>query len=69
MFFVFWDSYVLCIYVMNILCTFHIYMYGYVTAILKALQMRLKISPQLAEISDIYFEEKYYNDKRVIQHM
>ena len=23
-FFVFWDSYVLCIYVMNILCTFHI---------------------------------------------
>ena len=25
------DSYVLCIYVMNILCTFHIFMYGYVT--------------------------------------
>ena len=23
-FFVFWDSYILCIYVMNILCTFHI---------------------------------------------
>ena len=30
-FFVFRDSYVLCIYVMNILCTFHIFMYGYVT--------------------------------------
>ena len=30
MFFVFRDSYVLCIYVMNILCTFHIFMYGYV---------------------------------------
>ena len=29
-FFVFRDSYVLCIYVMNILCTFHIFMYGYV---------------------------------------
>ena len=27
----FGDSYVLCIYVMNILCTFHIFMYGYVT--------------------------------------
>ena len=25
------DCYVLCIYVMNILCTFHIFMYGYVT--------------------------------------
>ena len=24
MLFMFWDSYVLCIYVMNILCTFHI---------------------------------------------
>ena len=31
MFLVFRDSYVLCIYVMNILCTFHILMYGYVT--------------------------------------
>ena len=30
-FFVFRDSYVLCIYVMNILCTFHKFMYGYVT--------------------------------------
>ena len=30
-FFVFRDSYVLCIYVMNILCTFDIFMYGYVT--------------------------------------
>ena len=30
-FFVFRDSYVLCIYVMIILCTFHILMYGYVT--------------------------------------
>ena len=30
-FFVFRDSNVLCIYVMNILCTFHIFMYGYVT--------------------------------------
>ena len=30
-FFVFWDSHVLCIYVMNILCTFHIFIYGYVT--------------------------------------
>ena len=30
-FFVFRDSYVLCIYVMNILCTFHIYISGYVT--------------------------------------
>ena len=29
--FVFRDSYVLCLYVMNILCTFHILMYGYVT--------------------------------------
>ena len=27
------DSYVLCIYVMNILCTFHIFMYGYVTVL------------------------------------
>ena len=32
-FFMFRDSYVLCIYVMNILCTFHIFMYGYVTVI------------------------------------
>ena len=31
-FFVFRDSYVLCIYVMNILSTFHIFMYGYVTS-------------------------------------
>ena len=30
-FFVFQDSYVLCIYVMNILCTFPIFMYGYGT--------------------------------------
>ena len=30
-FFVFRYSYVLCIYVMNILCTFPIFMYGYVT--------------------------------------
>ena len=30
-FFVFRDSYVLCIYVTNILCTFPIFMYGYVT--------------------------------------
>ena len=30
-FFVFRDSYVLCIYVMNILRTFHIFMYGNVT--------------------------------------
>ena len=30
-FFVFRDSYVLCIYVMNILCTFPIFMYGYIT--------------------------------------
>ena len=33
-FFVFQDSYVLCIYVRNILCTFPIFMYGYVTPIL-----------------------------------
>ena len=32
-FFVFQDSYVLCIYVMNILCTFHIFMYGYVSRV------------------------------------
>ena len=32
-FFVFRDSYVLCIYVMNILCTFHISVYGYGTPI------------------------------------
>ena len=31
MFFVFRDSYVIYIWVMNILCTFHIFMYGYVT--------------------------------------
>ena len=31
MFFVFRDSYVLCIYVMNILCTFPKFMYGHVT--------------------------------------
>ena len=31
-FFVFQDSYVLCIYVMNILFMFHIFMYGYGTA-------------------------------------
>ena len=31
MFFVFRDSYVLCIYVMNIISTFPIFMYGYVT--------------------------------------
>ena len=29
--FVFLDSYVLCIYVMNILCMFRIFMYGYIT--------------------------------------
>ena len=34
-FFVFWDSYVLCIYVMNTLCTFPIFIYGYVTFILE----------------------------------
>ena len=33
-FFVFRDSYVIYIWVMNILCTFHIFMYGYVTCIL-----------------------------------
>ena len=33
MFFVFQDSYVLCIYVMNILCTFHISVSGYGTHI------------------------------------
>ena len=32
-FFVFRDSYILCIYVMNILCTFHIFLYDYVTYI------------------------------------
>ena len=31
MFFVFRDSYVIYIWVMNILCLFHIFMYGYVT--------------------------------------
>ena len=31
MFFVFRDSYVIYIWVMNILCTFHIFMYGYIT--------------------------------------
>ena len=31
LFFMFPDSYVLCIYVTNILCTFHISIYGYVT--------------------------------------
>ena len=30
-FFVFLDSYVIYIWVMNILCSFHIFMYGYVT--------------------------------------
>ena len=30
--FVFWDSYVLCIYVMNILCTLHIAVSGYGTS-------------------------------------
>ena len=34
-FFVFQDSYVLCIYVMNILCTFPIFMHGYVTIVTK----------------------------------
>ena len=34
-FFVFRDSYVLCIYVMNILCTFHISIPGYGTILLK----------------------------------
>ena len=32
-FFVFRDSYVLCIYVMNILCTFRISVYGYGTGL------------------------------------
>ena len=32
-FFVFQDSYVLFIYAMNILCTFRIFMYGYVTVL------------------------------------
>ena len=32
-FFVFRDSYVLCIYVMNIRCTFHISVYGYDTLV------------------------------------
>ena len=37
-FFVFRDSYVLCIFIMNILCTFHVsvFMYGYVTLIAEA---------------------------------
>ena len=34
-FFVFRDSYVLCIYVMNILCTFRISVYGYVTLVIR----------------------------------
>ena len=34
LFFVFRDSYVLCIYVMNIQCAFPIFMYGYVTSLL-----------------------------------
>ena len=34
-FFAFRISNVLCIYVMNILCTFHILMYGYVTTIIQ----------------------------------
>ena len=33
MFSVFRDSYVLCIYVRNNQCTFHIFMYGYVTQV------------------------------------
>ena len=37
-FFVFRDSYVLCIYVTNILCTFHMFMYGYVTELFNHLQ-------------------------------
>ena len=42
-FFEFRDSYVNCIWVMNILCTFHIFMYGYVTLIeLNAKQGGLK---------------------------
>ena len=32
-FFVFRDSYVIYIWVMNILCTFHVFMYGYVTCV------------------------------------
>ena len=36
-FFVFWYSYVIYIWVMNILGTFHIFMYGYVTSIATAL--------------------------------
>ena len=40
-FFVFWDSYVLYIYVMNILCTFHISISGYVKILLLILRHRV----------------------------
>ena len=48
MFFVFQDSYVLCIYVMNILCTFRIsiLMYGYVTYLMKENGFSLKKEKQ-----------------------
>ena len=36
------DSYVLCIYVMNILCTFHIFVYGYATYIWVEWERELK---------------------------
>ena len=42
-FFVFQDSYVLCIYVMNILCTFHISVSGYGTNV-QALYCRAMVS-------------------------
>ena len=40
-FFVFRDSNVLCIYVMNILCTFPIFIYGYVIHLLSAILIEI----------------------------
>ena len=58
-FFLFRDSYVLCIYVMNILCTFHIFVYGYVTLLRRETQTASsKIWTQVA--NSIYYDVNHY---------
>ena len=59
MFFVFRDPYVLCIYVMNILCTFHILMYhGYVIDNVLVIWINIKISTK-SSITSLVIRYRY----------
>ena len=61
-FFVFRDSYVLCIYVLNILCTFHTYPYhGYVTKISLYLEYSYMGHIGVENVEKFTFHYKYIN--------